>query len=878
MKKYRQQTIIGEKNLKGIFLSANDFSDEKLLFSIFSDFEDFLTFNKIKGNDYPIYLNRTPGFEKESFRLTANCKMCTILASETEGVRRALIKVEELLIKGEMNHSFTIEGKPVIKTRISRCFFSPINRPPNNYAELNDDVDYYPEGFLNRLSHDGINAIWIYSDFGSLLHTEYIPEFGQGSEKRIEKLNSVIERCAKYGIGVYLFAIEPISLCSEAVKRRYGNLYPKYPQVMGNHYKDSLQEDWAFCTYTEFGEKYLAEAVKKLFTLSPGLAGLLSITQGERITSCSTAYLNEELKWENDCPHCKDRSRAEILNHTVDIITKAMNLIRPKAEFISWTYEHRLWDFDEIEEYVKDVNPQTVLMQNFEDSCRIKQLGKTRFAIDYWLSVAGPSEMFEFTAKKAKEYHKKLYAKTQVCCSHELATVPFVPVPGIVFDKIRRMKDLGVSGIMESWFFGNYPCLMSKAVEILSFEEHFERKEDFLRSLAKIYFPNDQIESVISAWKYFEKAYSNIPVNVMFSYYGPLHDGVVWELSLQPKNRALPRSWQASDVPDGDRIGECLFEGHTLKEAITLIEKAVSNWEPGKCLLENLNLDENFADNIISVVGAIAVLLKSCLNILQFYSLRNALGYQRGEPVRLLEKMEEIVRDEIRNSTEMKRLCLADPRLGYHSEAESYKFSPEKLERRIACLTSLLETEFPEVRARIARNLVPLGYYCGKENSAQRYCVCKGRETFDYVRWKALSDGKSKFRMMVDDVFLNFELVSKERTDFTICLETELMFPQTAMIFKPDGRKFVHRDCITHQSVMDEKIEKELNAWQVRAVRTRGTHLFLKISKYNARFIRFPFKIMIRTGLGGNFSEDAKEVRTLGKSLLSPGYFGWIEE
>ena len=76
-----------------------------------------------------------------------------------------------------------------------------------------------------------------------------------------------------------------------------------------------------------------------------------------------------------------------------------------------------------------------IMMQNFEDGGYNEQLGKRRVAYDYWLSYVGPSETYISTANRAKSNGKDLWAKMQVCCSHELATVPYIPVPGILYDK-----------------------------------------------------------------------------------------------------------------------------------------------------------------------------------------------------------------------------------------------------------------------------------------------------------------------------------------------------------------------------------------------------------------------------------------------------------
>ena len=91
-----------------------------------------------------------------------------------------------------------------MRSRITRCFFSPINRPPKYGNELSDDVDYYPKEYLNRLMHDGANGVWIYTRFSDLVPVKALPEYGRGGEARVEKLNRVIEKCARYGIRVYV--------------------------------------------------------------------------------------------------------------------------------------------------------------------------------------------------------------------------------------------------------------------------------------------------------------------------------------------------------------------------------------------------------------------------------------------------------------------------------------------------------------------------------------------------------------------------------------------------------------------------------------------------------------------------------------------------
>ena len=129
--------------------------------------------------------------------------------------------------------------------------------------------------------------------------------------------------------------------------------------------------------------------------------------------------------------------------------------------------------------------------------------------MDYWLSYAGPSQMFKMTAKAAKKNSRHLWAKMQICCSHEIATLPYVPSPGSVYQKMKGVYRCGVEGLMECWYFGNYPCFMSKAAGELSFIDDYNNEDAFLYRLSSISFGQSVANSVVRAWKLFEKGFSH---------------------------------------------------------------------------------------------------------------------------------------------------------------------------------------------------------------------------------------------------------------------------------------------------------------------------------------------------------------------------------
>jgi len=45
--------------------------------------------------------------------------------------------------------------------------------------ELMDIVDYYPDQYLNRLAHEGVNGLWLTIEFRDLAATTFTPMPGK---------------------------------------------------------------------------------------------------------------------------------------------------------------------------------------------------------------------------------------------------------------------------------------------------------------------------------------------------------------------------------------------------------------------------------------------------------------------------------------------------------------------------------------------------------------------------------------------------------------------------------------------------------------------------------------------------------------------------
>ncbi len=861
----------GEIDVSGMYLDIEFPDPEGLLETVYDDFTLFLRVMEIAGPRVPVRIVQagTPVFE--AFRVRVEEGAVTVESADTEGVRRALIWIEDELRRSESPYlpQGVVERIPHIRARITRCFFSPINRPPKYGDELSDDIDYYPDEYLNRIMHDGANGVWIYTRFSDLISSSYLTHYGKGREARIRKLNRVIAKCARYGIGVYVFEIEPAALTDEEAE--------KYPEAAGAHAYGNRR---TFCTNTRFGRAFCEEAGRRLFEDAPGLAGYISITYGERTTSCASAYRT------CDCPRCAGIAPGKVLAQAVDSLTAGMKAQKPEAVLVSWTYGHREWSNEDIIEYIKASPDGVALMQNFDDMGYEDQLGRMRLAVDYWLSYVGPSELFRITAEEARANGREMFAKMQVCCSHEVASVPYIPVPGIIYKKYRAARELGVTGVMQCWYFGNYPSLMSKAAGELAFEDFSGGEEAFLEEMAAIEWGRTRAATVVRAWKYFESAYRQYPVNVMFSYYGPMHDSVVWALQLEPKNFSLPRSWQTLDPTDGDRIAECLLSGHTLDEAVTLVNRMAERWNEGLKEMESLECVTAGQKEQLSVARALGLLFEGGRDVLEFYRLRDRLG--RGEaPSGHLEAMQAIVERGIRQSEAMKRLCEADGRLGYHSEGEGYKYFAEKLDWRIGRLKELLETEFPRVRQRIAEGKAPLAYYCGEEPDVRHYQM--GRNGTENAAWEPLSDGKARFRAAYDDEKLMLELLAPYECDFLLAAEFSLFRVECPVIIQADGSVQLSRSAFLYHSLFGDRAEACRERWRTEVPEGEGTHVLVSLRREDISWDgRQPMKLKVAAMPYCEALKRGSEERgvlwcveddpaaTLGKGEISPCEYGWL--
>ena len=668
---------------------VNSFPDpEGRLDTALADWKNFMREGGLpETGPYRVELRQEDCGPFDSFRIAVSAAECIISAGDREGIRRGIYALEDLLSAsdGPFLKPQNLLRKAWLKNRISRCFFGPIKRPPMNRDELIDDVDYYPDEYLNRLAQEGINGLWLTVEFKDLCRTSFTPDAAPDSEKRLAKLRKTVDKCLRYGIRTFIFTIEPIAW------RRDDPILKRYPELGG---AENAGGSICFCPSSETARKYLWESTNYIFSRVPGLGGIINISLGEKTTTCVSS-----VNWLKDggmgsqkmeCPRCGKYPIRDAMYKNVAAMTAGMRAAAPDAEFISWYYCSNEKDMKD-EFFTMNRLPEgAVLLFNFESGGVQEQCGRKLVGGDYWLSYAGPSPRYERMISAVPEGIGR-GAKLQVACSHELATVPYIPVPGLLYRKYKEMKRLGITTAMQCWYFGNYPGLMNKAAGMLAFEDFSTDETEFLTRLAAVNWGKNA-PVFASIWKLASEAYQNYPFSNGMQYWGPFHDGIVWP--LYPAVRFLPLSptWRADYPTSCDMIGECLKD-LPLEHAEILSGRLSSMWHSAaeKALSfrqEYVRAPEQQAE--LDLMEALDILFTSAHDIFKFYLLRSE---NRG----FTAEMRQIMQQEILLSRRMLELCSHDSRLGFHSEAENYRFFPEKLAARARFLEEMLADPLPEV-------------------------------------------------------------------------------------------------------------------------------------------------------------------------------------
>ncbi len=532
---------------------------------------------------------------------------------------------------------------------------------------LNPELDPYPEGLLQKLSGLGVDGIWIHTVLRQLAPSPLFPEFGEDHAVRLASLQALVQRAARYGIGVYLYMNEPRAMPEAFFANR--------KKMQGAQEGDYF----ALCTSVPEVRQWLSDSLAHVFTNVPGLAGVFTITASENFTSCASHNRH------TNCPNCKERTAAEIIVEVNTAIAAGVHRGNPQAKVLTWDWG---WRDDWAPDIIRGLPKSAWLMSVSEWSKPISRGGVQSTVGEYSISAVGPGPRAKKHWALAKEAGLNTVAKVQMNVTWELSAVPYLPALDLIAEHCAGLSASGVDGLMLSWTLGGYP---SPNLELV---QQFEQdppptQEEALNAVARKHFGAAGAPYARKAWTAFSNAFREFPYNGSVVYRCPLQVGPANPLYGTPTGYASTMVGIPYDHVDGWRGP---YPRGVFGDQFT---KVAEGWEKG---LDDLRRaaesapkeKRNAAHAQLGLAQAAQLHFASVANQIRFTTARDALlatepSLSPRERAVLIDRVKQTLASEIEIARKLFSLTCQDSRIGYEASNQYYYLPDDLIEKAINC-------------------------------------------------------------------------------------------------------------------------------------------------------------------------------------------------
>ena len=636
--------------------------------------EDFVAYchdvqhaTKLQATDKPdsfrrsIFVSYDPTLGP-AYKLSVEQNSISISGSSDEALSRAFVELERRMAE---------RGGPFLSRTVETNTPSFTPRYVSSYFSLMTDVlgqdliDPFPDGYLNQIYHQDADGIWVYALLEDLVPSTEFPEIGTpGNAERLQRLRKLVDRAAKRGLKVFIYLNEP--------RDQPLSFFEKYPDVKG-HVEGGRA---MLCTSTARVQKHLHGAFEKLFREVPGLGGVFVITASENWTNCYSRTRN------TNCPRCSKRPPADVIAEVIRSMAEGAWAADPKAKFIVWDWSwHSVLGEEAPEQIIAKLPKGVGLMADFERGTHITRGGIPMNVEEYSISIIGPSPRAKSRSEQAKQFGFDYLAKIQLSTTWECGTVPFIPVPNLLARKAQALRDVGTSGLMETWTIGSYPSPNTEAFAVQQWNPQLSEAQVLQRVAAKRY-GSDAAGDVVRGWTKLSNAFTEEYPFPSSPYAGPLQHGP----SLPWYRRDIPPPYgnvTLFNCKDDWRRWTAPYPQDVMAK---LLRHLCERWDEG---LADLRAAEKRAtgerrkqlkrDN--DVAWMVGYYYRAYANTLEFYGARDA-----GDA----KNMKRFAEDEIKHTEQALRFVRADSRIGWEAELQ-YFYRPSDVLERLISLDALVE-------------------------------------------------------------------------------------------------------------------------------------------------------------------------------------------
>lgn len=532
-----------------------------------------------------------------------------------------------------------------------------------SYGELMNQpkVEYFPDGLLAKLAETGANGIWLPVMLRSVYPWSFAPEYAEGWEERLTGIRAIAEKARRYGMELFVYLNEP----------RYMPIgfFERHPQLKGIELNTGKMA--TLCSSTPEIQAFLREGTAHLFKQIENLGGVFTITMSESPTNCYSLC-----KGTTNCPRCAKRAINEVVAEVNTMILEGARSVRPDARVIAWNWA---WDAKWAEKAI-DLLPSDAWLMSTSEWGKKTNVGGVPFEVtDYSISQVGPSERSLKSWNRARTRGLKTMAKVQINNSWECATVPYIPVPHLIDEHLRKLEEAGIEGLMLCWTCGGWP---GGNMELIG-----RSLQDWLADFG------DASAVVDRACREFSAAFRELPFSLRLAYSGPQNVGPKNLLFAKPSGYRATMTGIPFDTLERWRgaAADTEFYPNGYPEEVfeAQFKRLTGQWQHGLEILRKTKFDSSHAGQkgaeLYRMAQAVFCLLRS--SYLQICFIRRRARMEHPD---IRQELLNILKEEITLACRMHELILEDSRIGFEA-ANHYFFTANDMREKVLNCLNLQE-------------------------------------------------------------------------------------------------------------------------------------------------------------------------------------------
>lgn len=525
-------------------------------------------------------------------------------------------------------------------------------------------LDPFPDRLLARLADLGVNGVWLHVVLRDLAPSKQFPEFGAGSEKRLENLARLVARARRFGVAVYLYMNEPRAMP------------PEFFEIPGRKELAGVREGdhWTMCTSQPAVRQWLADSLAHVFAKVPDLGGVFTITASENLTNCASHGQSKK------CPRCAERKAGEIIAEVNAAIEEGVHRASPGANVIAWDWG---WRDDDAPTIIAAL-PRSVKLQSVSEwSLPLERGGVKTTVGEYSISAVGPGPRATRHWALARQRGLSTMAKIQANCTWELSSVPYLPTMDLVARHATNLACAEVDGLMLSWSLGGYPSPNLRVFERLM-RKDAPPADRVLDEIAADLFGADGAPHARQAWAAYSAAFENFPYNGAVLYNAPQQMGPANLLFLA--RTGYRATMVGIPYDDLDR-----WRGPYPREVFCdLMEKVASGFAQAEPHLQAAvakapDQKSRGARRELIIAQAARVHFASAANQARFVMIRDRAAPAAGVPDPRSAPLRAILERETQLARQLYRLQRQDSRIGFEASNHYFYLPHDLVEKAINC-------------------------------------------------------------------------------------------------------------------------------------------------------------------------------------------------